>query len=83
MQQRLATPPAVPTLASVTYMPEPSPVVPSATAEPGADMVSFVHRSSVPTKVLPHNNMVYGNGRSDMHYAHPVCFCTSYNLSIY
>lgn len=72
VHQRFATPPAVPTLASVTYMPEPSPVVPSATAEPGADMTSFVHCSSVPSKVLPHNNMVYGNGCSDLHYAHPV-----------
>lgn len=89
--QRLATPPAVPSLASVTYMPEPSPVVPNATAEPGADITSFVHRSSVPTKVLPHNNMVYGNGRSDLHYAHsvvghlgsrtqPVRYAGQYNL---
>lgn len=72
VQQRSATPPAAPSLASMTYMPDPSPVVPVATAEPEADVTLFAYRSSSPAKFVPHHNLVYGNGRNDLLYAQPV-----------
>ncbi|XP_052207692.1 uncharacterized protein LOC127811662 isoform X2 [Diospyros lotus] len=69
---RSVTPPAVPAVANVTYIPDNFPVVPIASPQPEADISSFVPRSSLPVKFVPYGNLMAGNGDSDSQYPQPV-----------
>ncbi|XP_028051209.1 uncharacterized protein LOC114255874 isoform X2 [Camellia sinensis] len=67
------TPPAMPTtVANVSYIPDNFPVVPIASALPEVDMSSFVPRSSLPVKFVPHGNLIAGNGINDSQYSQPI-----------
>ncbi|KAI7981751.1 Polyadenylate-binding protein-interacting protein 4 [Camellia lanceoleosa] len=70
---RSVTPPAMPTtVANVSYIPDNFPVVPIASALPEVDMSSFVPRSSLPVKFVPHGNLIAGNGINDSQYSQPI-----------
>ena len=72
------TPPAVPTVANVAYIPDNYPVVPIASAQPEVEISPFVPRSSLPVKFGPYGNFVAGSGIGDSQYSQPVCpisFC--------
>ncbi|KAM7498874.1 hypothetical protein LguiA_023288 [Lonicera macranthoides] len=72
VNQRSATPPAVPTATSVSYVPDNCSVVSVATGHPEVEMSSFPPRSSLPVKYVPHGTLIAGNGGSDMQYSQPV-----------
>ncbi|KAL7217968.1 hypothetical protein ACSBR2_011233 [Camellia fascicularis] len=70
---RSVTPPAMPTtVANVSYIPDNFPVVPIASALPEVDMSSFVPRSSLPVKFVPHGNLIAGNGINNSQYSQPI-----------
>ncbi|CAL5390471.1 unnamed protein product [Camellia sinensis] len=70
---RSVTPPAMlTTVANVSYIPDNFPVVPIASALPEVDMSSFVPRSSLPVKFVPHGNLIAGNGINDSQYSQPI-----------
>lgn len=71
-QQRTATPPAVPTVASLPYIPENYPVVPLPTSQPEIEIGHFAPRSSLPVKFVPYGNMLAGNGGNDVQYSPPI-----------
>lgn len=68
---RSVTPPAVPTVANVAYVPDNLTVVPIASPQPDVEMNSFVSQSPLPVKFLPYSNLVAGNGISDSQYSQP------------
>ena len=79
---RSVTPPAVPTVANVAYVPD-FPVVP---VQQEAEISQFVPRSSLPVKLVPYGNLIAGNGVIDSQYSQSVCLCNfcfcSYSLHV-
>ncbi|KAF5948832.1 uncharacterized protein LOC114277075 [Camellia sinensis] len=69
---RSVTPPAVPTVANVAYIPDNFPVVPIASAQPEVEISPFVPRSSLPVKFVPYGNFVAGSGIGDSQYSQPI-----------
>ncbi|KAL7186539.1 hypothetical protein ACSBR2_028302 [Camellia fascicularis] len=69
---RSVTPPAVPTVANVAYIPDNFPVVPIASAQPEVEISPFVPRSSLPVKFVPYGNLVAGSGIGDSQYSQPI-----------
>ncbi|KAI8006684.1 Polyadenylate-binding protein-interacting protein 4 [Camellia lanceoleosa] len=69
---RSVTPPAVPTVANVAYIPDNFPMVPIASAQPEVEINPFVPRSSLPVKFVPYGNLVAGSGISDSQYSQPI-----------
>lgn len=72
INQRSATPPAVPTATSVSYVPDNCSVVSVATGHPEVEISSFPPHSSLPVKYVPYGNLIAGSGGSDMQYSQPV-----------
>ena len=67
-----ATAPAVPTAASMAYIPSNSPAVPVAAVQPEVG-IPFAPRSSVPAKYPPYSNLTAVNGGSGSQFLQPVC----------
>ncbi|PSR96285.1 Polyadenylate-binding protein [Actinidia chinensis var. chinensis] len=65
---RSVTPPAVPTVANVAYVPD-FPVVP---VQQEAEISQFVPRSSLPVKLVPYGNLIAGNGVIDSQYSQSI-----------
>uniref|UniRef100_A0A5B6Z7E2 Putative polyadenylate-binding protein-interacting protein 4 isoform X1 n=1 Tax=Davidia involucrata TaxID=16924 RepID=A0A5B6Z7E2_DAVIN len=65
---RSTTPPAAPTVASVTYITDNCPIVPVAAPQPEVEISPFTSRSSLPVKFVPFGNLMVGNGGSDSQY---------------
>ncbi|XP_010276068.1 PREDICTED: uncharacterized protein LOC104610912 isoform X2 [Nelumbo nucifera] len=68
---RSATPPMVPAIANMAYIPNSSPVVPVACPQPEIEISPFAPRSSLPVKLVQYNP-VAGNGSSGSQYSQPV-----------
>ncbi|XP_042520238.1 polyadenylate-binding protein-interacting protein 3 isoform X2 [Macadamia integrifolia] len=66
------TTPAVPTVASMAYIPNNSPVVPVADVQPEIGVSPFAPRSSLPVKFVQYNNSVVGNEGSGSQYSQPI-----------
>lgn len=64
--------PPVPTVASRTYIPNTSPAVPVAAAQPEIEFSPFVSRSSVPVKFVPYGNLPGGNGTISSQFSQPI-----------
>lgn len=73
LHHRSVTPPAVPTGATVAYLPDHHAMVPIATAQQEVDISSPAPRSSVPVKFVQCGNVVIGNGGTETPYVQPVC----------
>lgn len=69
---RSVTPPAVPAVASVAYVPNNSTVVPVASSQPEIGIGPFAPRSSLPVKFVPYSNLIAGNGGSGSQYSQPI-----------
>ncbi|XP_059664802.1 uncharacterized protein LOC132311091 isoform X2 [Cornus florida] len=69
---RSTTPPVVPAITSVSYIPDNCPVVPIAAAEPDVEINTFSPRTSPPVKFVPISNLMTGNDSSDSQYAQPI-----------
>ncbi|KAJ6753560.1 POLYADENYLATE-BINDING PROTEIN INTERACTING PROTEIN [Salix purpurea] len=66
-----ATAPAVPTAASMAYIPSNFPVVPFAAVQPEVG-IPFAPRSSVPAKLPPYSNLTAVNGGSGSQFLQPI-----------
>ncbi|KAG6756607.1 hypothetical protein POTOM_040042 [Populus tomentosa] len=66
-----ANAPAVPTVASMAYIPSNSPVVPVAAVQPEVG-IPCAPRSSVPAKFPPYSNLTSVNGGSGSQFSQPV-----------
>ncbi|XP_073268657.1 uncharacterized protein [Populus alba] len=66
-----ATAPAVPTAASMAYIPSNAPAVPVAAVQPEVG-IPFAPRSSVPAKYSPYSNLTAVNGGSGSQFLQPV-----------
>ncbi|KAL9383130.1 hypothetical protein Peur_023453 [Populus x canadensis] len=66
-----ANAPAVPTVASMAYIPSNSPVVPVAAVQPEVG-IPCAPRSSVPAKFPPYSNLTAVNGGSGSQFSQPV-----------
>ncbi|XP_043693132.1 polyadenylate-binding protein-interacting protein 3-like [Telopea speciosissima] len=66
------TPPAVPTVASMAYIPNSSSLVPVAGVQPEIGVSSFAPCSSLPVKFVQYNNSVIVNGGSGSQYSQPI-----------
>ncbi|XP_035543323.1 polyadenylate-binding protein-interacting protein 4 isoform X1 [Juglans regia] len=64
--------PAVPTVASMTYIPNNSPLGPFASAQPETEFSTFASRSSMNVKVFPYGNLTAGNGVSGSRFSQPI-----------
>lgn len=73
VNHRSLTPPAVPTVTSVAYIPDNFPMVPIPSAQPEVEISPYVTRSSLPAKFAPYGNLTAGNGVSDSQYSQSVC----------
>lgn len=67
-----STPPPLPTVGSMGYLPNNSPMVPVAAAQPGVGSNPFASRTSLPFKVVPINNFTNGNGGSGSQFSQPI-----------
>ncbi|CAB4308228.1 unnamed protein product [Prunus armeniaca] len=67
-----STPPSVPTVVSMGYIPNNSPVVAVPAAQPEVGSNPFPSRSSVPVKVVPYNNFTNGHGGSGSQFSQPI-----------
>lgn len=67
-----ATSPAVPTVASMGFIPTNCPMVPGSAVQPEIGSNPFPSRTSVPVKVLPYNNFTTGNGGSASQFSQPI-----------
>ncbi|BBH01974.1 hypothetical protein Prudu_012400 [Prunus dulcis] len=67
-----STPPSVPTVVSMGYIPNNSPVVAVPAAQPEVRSNPFPSRSSVPVKVVPYNNFTNGHGGSGSQFSQPI-----------
>ncbi|KAM5585634.1 hypothetical protein ABKV19_004831 [Rosa sericea] len=67
-----ASSPAVPTVASMGFIPTNCPVVPGPAVQPEVGSNPFPSRTSVPVKVLPYNNFTTGNGGSASQFSQPI-----------
>ena len=66
--------PAVPTVASMTYIPNNPHVVPvAAAAQQEIEFNPYAARSSVPVKYVPYSNLTAGNGVSGSQFSQHVC----------
>ncbi|KAG2682244.1 hypothetical protein I3760_11G182900 [Carya illinoinensis] len=64
--------PAVPTVASMTYIPNNSSVGPVAAAQPEPEFSTFASCSSMNVKVVPYGNLTAGNGVSGSRFSQPI-----------
>ncbi|XP_048323414.1 uncharacterized protein LOC125420685 isoform X2 [Ziziphus jujuba] len=64
--------PAVPSVASMGYIPSTSPAVPVAAGQPEVGMGPFASHSSLPVKVVPYGNFTTGNGGTGSQFSQPV-----------
>ncbi|KAH7546748.1 hypothetical protein FEM48_Zijuj01G0234400 [Ziziphus jujuba var. spinosa] len=67
--------PAVPSVASMGYIPSTSPAVPVAAGQPEVGMGPFASHSSLPVKVVPYGNFTTGNGGTGSQFSQPVNTC--------
>ncbi|XP_043688121.1 polyadenylate-binding protein-interacting protein 3 isoform X2 [Telopea speciosissima] len=67
-----ATTPAVPTVASMAYISNNSPLVPVAGVQQEIGVGPFAPHSSLPVKFVQYNNSVVGNGGSGSQYSQPI-----------
>ncbi|TQD90946.1 hypothetical protein C1H46_023467 [Malus baccata] len=67
-----STPPPLPTVGSMGYLPNNSPMVPVAAAQPGVGSNPFASRTSLPVKVVPINNFTNGNGGNGSQFSQPI-----------
>ncbi|XP_048323415.1 uncharacterized protein LOC125420685 isoform X3 [Ziziphus jujuba] len=63
--------PAVPSVASMGYIPSTSPAVPVAAGQPEVGMGPFASHSSLPVKVVPYGNFTTGNGGTGSQFSQP------------
>ncbi|KAF3453475.1 hypothetical protein FNV43_RR03915 [Rhamnella rubrinervis] len=63
---------AVPTVASMGYIPSNSPAVPVAAGQPEVGMSPFASHSPLPVKVVPYGNFTAGNGCTGSQFSQPV-----------
>ncbi|KAJ8754609.1 hypothetical protein K2173_010700 [Erythroxylum novogranatense] len=66
-----ATPPALPTVASMAYIPSNPTVTPLAAAQQEVGINPFAPRPSVTSKFSPFNNLTAGNGGSGSQFSQP------------
>lgn len=64
--------PAVPTVASMTYIPNNSHMVPVAASQQEIEYSTYAARPSVPVKYVPYNNLTAGNGVSGSQFSQPI-----------
>lgn len=69
---------AVPTVASMGYIPSNSPAVPVAASQPEVGMSPFASHSSLPVKVVPYGNFTTGNGGTGSQFSQPVSIIRHY-----
>ncbi|KAK9268506.1 hypothetical protein L1049_000258 [Liquidambar formosana] len=69
---RSASPPAVPTVASMSYISNNSPVVPVAAVQPEIGISPLAPRPSLPVKLVPYTNLTAVNGGSGSQYSQPI-----------
>ncbi|KAF8410721.1 hypothetical protein HHK36_003258 [Tetracentron sinense] len=67
-----ATPPAVPTVTSMAYIPNSISVLPVAGAQPEIGISPFAPHSSLPVKLVQYNDLVAGNGGSGSQFSQPI-----------
>ncbi|GMH05738.1 hypothetical protein Nepgr_007578 [Nepenthes gracilis] len=72
MNIRSASPPAVPTVASMAYVPNNFAAVPIASSLPEVGIQPIAPLSSWPVKLAPHGNLTAANGGSGIQYTQPV-----------